>query len=52
MERIAFITLTPLCNSDVLFDVDGVSCFNRRGEVLVFIVLVYSQNINIPRRIS
>jgi len=51
-ERIVSITLTPLCNSDVLFDTDEVCCFRRMGEILVFIRLVYSQKINIPRRRS
>jgi len=51
-ERIVLIKLTPICNSDDLFDVDEVSCFIKMGEILVFIRQVYTQNINAPRRIS
>jgi hypothetical protein len=51
-ERRVLIVLTPLRNSDVLFDVDEAFCFSKRGEVLVSILLVYSQTVNVPRRKS
>jgi hypothetical protein len=51
-EMIVLITLTPLWKSDVLWDVDEASCFNKRGRVLAFIKLVYSEKINNLRRRS
>jgi hypothetical protein len=51
-ERIVFTTLTPICSSGILLDCDAVFWLSKKGEVLVFIRLVYSQKINVPRRIS
>jgi hypothetical protein len=36
-EMSAFMMLNPILNSDVLFGVDDLSCFNKRGELLAFI---------------
>jgi hypothetical protein len=52
-EKTVLITLTPVCNNDILCDgVEAFWFFSKKGEVLVFIGLVYSQKINNLRRIS